>query len=99
MIATVAPLIAELEQWAERHGPLIVGLAGAGQMGTDILVQISLMRGLRVGAMSDIRPSCVFEAAQLAELKSEDIVSAASAPAIDRTIGQGKVALVEEAAL
>lgn len=99
MIATVSPLTAELERRADRHGPITVGLAGAGQMGTDILVQISLMRGLRVGAISDIRPECVFKAARLIGLNGEDIVSAGSPAAIDTAIEQGKLALVEDAAL
>jgi len=99
MIATVAPLVAELETWAERHGPITIGLAGAGQMGTDILVQIKMMRGLRVGAISDIRPECVFEAAKLVGLQPQDIVRAASASSIDRAIEQGKLAFVEDAGI
>jgi predicted homoserine dehydrogenase-like protein len=99
MIATVSPLTAELETWAERHGLITIGLAGAGQMGTDILVQVSLMRGLRVGAISDIEPERVFEAARLAGLDRQKIVSASSPAAIDNAIEQGKLALVEDAAL
>lgn len=99
MIATVAPLLAEIEHRMERHGPITIGLAGAGQMGTDILVQISLMRGLRIGAISDIRPECVFEAAKMVGLGTQDIAKASSASAIDGAIEGGRLALAEEASL
>jgi predicted homoserine dehydrogenase-like protein len=36
-------MAAELAAHAEARGPVTVGLAGAGQMGTDIVVQIGLM--------------------------------------------------------
>jgi predicted homoserine dehydrogenase-like protein len=99
MIATVAPLLAEIERWVERNGPITIGLAGAGQMGTDILVQVSLMRGLRIGAIADIRPECVFEAARMAGLGAQDMVTAASASAIDGAIEDGRLALAEDASL
>ena len=48
--ATRMPL-AEALDWRERHGrPVRVGVIGAGQMGTDLLVQIALMPGLEVVA-------------------------------------------------
>ena len=47
---------AELAAHAERHGPVTIGLAGAGQMGTDIVVQAALMRGIRIGAIAASRP-------------------------------------------
>jgi predicted homoserine dehydrogenase-like protein len=99
MIATVAPLLAELEAWVDGHGPIAIGLAGAGQMGTDILVQISLMPGLKVGAIADIRPECVFEAARLIGLDPKDIVKASSSSAIDGAIEAGRLALAEDASL
>ena len=37
---------AELLQRAEAQGPITIGLAGAGQMGTDIVVQVALMIGV-----------------------------------------------------
>ena len=43
-------LSAELHDHVDRHGPITIGLAGAGQMGTDIVVQVALMYGLRIGA-------------------------------------------------
>ena len=53
---------AELAAHAERHGPITIGLAGAGQMGTDIVVQAALMRGIRIGAIAASRPTRPMEA-------------------------------------
>ena len=56
MIANVSALVTELKLRAESGRPVTVGLAGTGQMGTDIVVQLSLMPGLLLGAISEIDP-------------------------------------------
>ncbi|HYM98260.1 MAG TPA: homoserine dehydrogenase, partial [Aestuariivirgaceae bacterium] len=98
MIATVSPLLAELAQWSEQHGPITIGLAGAGQMGTDIIVQASLLPGLRIGAVAELRRDCIFEAAALAGFRQEDLEAAASASDIDRAIENGRLAFTDDAA-
>jgi predicted homoserine dehydrogenase-like protein len=87
---------AELVERAKTQGPVTIGLAGAGQMGTDIVVQISLMPGLRIGAISEVRPQAAIDAALLAGHDRADIVSAASAADIDRAIEAGKIAVTED---
>jgi predicted homoserine dehydrogenase-like protein len=87
---------AELLQRAEQKGPITVGLAGAGQMGTDIVVQVALMPGMRIGAISEIRPEAAIDAALLAGHERSDIMVANSAGAIDRAIEAGKVAVTED---
>ena len=37
---TVSPLVGDLLRRAEARGPVTIGLAGAGQMGTDIVVHV-----------------------------------------------------------
>ena len=54
-------LAAELAERASRGAPITVGLAGAGPMGADIVVQVSLMAGIRIGAISEVRPQRAFE--------------------------------------
>ncbi|MER9404227.1 homoserine dehydrogenase [Mesorhizobium caraganae] len=87
---------AELLQRAEAQGPITVGLAGAGQMGTDIVVQVALMPGMRIGAISEVRPQAAIDAALLAGHDRSDIVQAANASAIDRAIEAGKIAVTED---
>ncbi|CCV08975.1 putative oxidoreductase [Mesorhizobium metallidurans STM 2683] len=87
---------AELLQRAEKQGPITIGLAGAGQMGTDIVVQVALMPGMRIGAISEVRPQAAIDAALLAGHDRSDIVQAANAAAIDRAIEAGKIAVTED---
>ena len=87
---------AELLQRAEKHGPITIGLAGAGQMGTDIVVQVALMPGMRIGAISEVRPQAAIDAALLAGHDRSDIVQAPNASAIDRAIEAGKIAVTED---
>jgi predicted homoserine dehydrogenase-like protein len=86
----------ELVERAKTHGPVTIGLAGAGQMGTDIVVQTSLMPGLRIGAISEVRPQAAVDAALLAGHDRTSIVSAAKASDIDRAIEAGKIAITED---
>ncbi|MDX8479928.1 homoserine dehydrogenase [Mesorhizobium sp. VK24D] len=87
---------AELLQRAEKQGPITIGLAGAGQMGTDIVVQVALMPGMRIGAISEVRPQAAIDAALLAGHDRSDIVQAPNAAAIDRAIEAGKIAVTED---
>jgi len=87
---------AELLQRAEAQGPITIGLAGAGQMGTDIVVQVALMPGMRIGAISEVRPQAAIDAALMAGHDRSDIVQAANASAIDRAIEAGKIAVTED---
>ncbi|ESX52178.1 homoserine dehydrogenase [Mesorhizobium sp. M1148] len=87
---------AELLQRAEAQGPITIGLAGAGQMGTDIVVQVALMPGMRIGAISEVRPQAAIDAALLAGHDRSGIVQAANASAIDRAIEAGKIAVTED---
>jgi predicted homoserine dehydrogenase-like protein len=87
---------AELVQRAETQGPITIGLAGAGQMGTDIVVQVALMPGMRIGAISEVRPQAAIDAALLAGHDRADIVMAPSAAAIDRATEAGKIAVTED---
>ncbi len=80
---------------AEEKGPVTIGLAGAGQMGTDIVVQVSLMPGIRIGAISEIRPDGAVEALKIAGYDENDFAYASNANEIDAVIEAGKVAITE----
>jgi predicted homoserine dehydrogenase-like protein len=93
------PLIgaaAEIAAYVERHGPITIGLAGAGQMGTDIVVEAALMPGVRIGAVSEVRPQAAIDAALMAGHARDDVVSAGTAFAVERAIKAGKIAIVED---
>jgi predicted homoserine dehydrogenase-like protein len=93
MIAGVSPLVAELKARAEAGRPVTIGLAGCGQMGTDIVVQLNRMPGLRLGAVAEMRPPQALAATTLAGFPDEATVHADSAAEIDATIERGRVAI------
>jgi predicted homoserine dehydrogenase-like protein len=96
MIANVSVLVSELKARAEAGKPVTIGLAGAGQMGTDIIVQLSLMPGLRLGAVSEGNMPRAVDAALLAGYPRENIVMAKTTADIDRAIESGKLAIVDD---
>jgi predicted homoserine dehydrogenase-like protein len=98
MIANVSALVTELKARVEAGNPVTIGLAGAGQMGTDIIVQLSFMPGLRLGAVSEVRTDRVRNAALLAGHHADHIVLAKTASDIDRAIEQGKLAITDDLA-
>jgi predicted homoserine dehydrogenase-like protein len=98
MIANVSALVTELKARAEAGRPVTIGLAGAGQMGTDIIVQLSLMPGLVLGAVSEIDAPRAIAAALLAGHARENIVVARSLSDIDGAIAGGKLAITDDLA-
>ena len=85
---------ADLAERTDRLGPITVGLVGAGQMGTDLIVQIALMQGMRVGAIAvRAQRQNAIDAVLLAGHSRADLVEASSASAVDRTIDSGRIAL------
>jgi len=96
MIASVSPLVAELKARAAAGKPVTVGLAGCGQMGTDIVVQLQRMPGLRLGAVAEMRPPQARLAAKLAGFDSEATIDAGNAAAIDSAIEGGKLAITSD---
>jgi predicted homoserine dehydrogenase-like protein len=65
-------------------------------MGTDIVVQVALMSGLRIGGVFERRPGAARSAALMAGHAQENIIEASSASAIARAIEQGKIAITED---
>ena len=96
MIHTVSPLVAQLKAREAQGRPVTVGLAGAGQMGTDMVVQLALMPGLRLGAISEIDVPRAIDAALLAGHERGNVVEARTASAIDAAIEAGKLAITQD---
>ena len=83
MIAGVSPLVSELKARAEAGRPVTIGLAGCGQMGTDIMVQLNRMPGLRLGAVAEMRPPQARAAAAMAGFTEDHTTYADTPAAID----------------
>lgn len=89
-------LAAELMAYAEANGEVIVGLAGAGQMGTDMVVQLGLIPGVRLGALSEVNLDAARAALAMAGWSEDRIAKAGTANDIDRAVESGHVALTED---
>lgn len=87
---------AALARRADQHGPVTIGLAGAGQMGTDIVVAVRLMTGVRIGAISEVRGQAALDAALLAGHDRDTVVTAKSAADIDSAIERGRIAVTDD---
>lgn len=66
-------------------------------MGTDIVVQIARMEGLRLGAICEVNRTSAVQALRMAGREEPDIVDANSPNRIDRAIEGGKVAITADA--
>ena len=99
MIAGVSPLVAELKARAEAGRPVTIGLAGCGQMGTDIVVQLNRMPGLRLGAVAEMRPPQARAAAAMAGFTEDHTIYAETPAAIDAAIEKGQIAITSDPAV
>ena len=73
--------------------PVRVGLIGAGQMGTDIIVQTDLMAGIEVVAAADAIPENVFAARRIAGNGGRAPEMADDARAVERIVARGRLAV------
>ena len=70
-----------------------IGLIGAGQMGTDIIVQTGLMRGIEVVAAADAVPESVFAACRIAGNGARAPEMADDVAATTALINRGRLAV------
>src|ERR1700693_5238200 len=86
--------IAEALERRQREGrPVRVGLIGAGQMGTDIIVQTALMQGIEVVAAADAIADNVVAARAIAGDGARTPEFAAGAAATASAIARGRLAV------
>ena len=86
--------LAEALDRRRREGrPVRVGLIGAGQMGTDIIVQTSLMTGIEVVAAADAVPENVTAACKVAGGGARTPEAVDDAAGADRAVTRGRLAV------
>lgn len=92
--------LAEALELRERQGrPVRVGVIGAGQMGTDLLVQIALMPGIEVVAHCDSRPERIAAGCEVAGARCRRAETVATAAELSQAIGRGRIGAVSSADL
>ena len=99
MPTNVAPtgLARDLANRAATGQPIRIGLIGAGEMGTDIVTRASLMAGIEVAAIADVRPGAGHEAVRIARREDGHATDAASTDALNAVIEAGRVAIADRA--
>ncbi|TBW41230.1 homoserine dehydrogenase [Siculibacillus lacustris] len=97
---TPTGLAAELAARADSGRPIRIGLVGVGEMGTDIVTQVSLMKGLAVAviAVRDPAKRHAEQAFRIAGLDPARVVHAETASAIARAVEAGNTAVTTDVA-
>ncbi|WP_163270089.1 NAD(P)H-dependent oxidoreductase [Chelativorans alearense] len=90
-------LARDLARRAEEGRPVRIGVIGCGEMGTDIVTQVALMRGIEVAAIADRRYVNAEAAIRTAGRAPESAMRAASVGAMADAIRAGRTAIVGDA--
>lgn len=98
MASNVSPtgLARELEARAGEGSPIRIGLIGCGEMGTDIVTRASLMSGIEVAAISDIRTDNAVKAVDVAFQEQGHSKTVSSTTELNAAIENGKIGIVED---
>lgn len=84
----------------ERAGtPISVGLVGAGQMGTGLVSQVALMKGMDVTAIADIAIDRARHALVAAGVPADQIVTADDPATADEALRSGRRVITRQASL
>ncbi len=84
-----------LAQRAETENPVRVGLVGAGEMGTDIVTQVWLMRGIEISVLAVLRAEHARKAIEIAGGTADSAMVCESAKAVAKVVESGRIAIVE----
>ena len=86
-------LARDLKARADAGRPIRIGVIGSGEMGTDLVTQGALMRGIEISAIATRRPHTAREAMVIA-YGDEDHAAEADSPAqVSAAIEAGKIAI------
>jgi predicted homoserine dehydrogenase-like protein len=85
----------ELEERAISGNPVRIGLIGTGQMGTDVVAETKMMKGIRVVATADIDVNRAIAAYQIAKIE-EEVVVAETPEQADAAVEAGKLVAVRD---
>jgi predicted homoserine dehydrogenase-like protein len=98
MVANVSSLVADLKARAASGKPVTVGVAGLGQMGTDLIVQLNRMPGLRLGAIAVRDIGRAIDVAVANGYPRDVLVEAKQASAINAAIEYGLLPVTDDLA-
>ncbi|PKP76009.1 MAG: homoserine dehydrogenase [Alphaproteobacteria bacterium HGW-Alphaproteobacteria-6] len=88
-------LARDLAGRADGGKPIRIGLVGAGEMGTDIVSRVAHMRGIEIGAISELKPGAAAKSVEIAYGSTDRVQAVATADAANAAMEQGKVAITD----
>ena len=88
-------LAKDLAARAETGKPVRIGLVGAGEMGTDIVSRVAHMRGIEIGAISELNPQAAGRSVSIAYGDSDRAVATDSTDALNAAIESGRIATTQ----
>lgn len=86
-------LARELAQRADEERPVRIGVIGSGEMGTDLVTQCMLMKGVELVAMSTRRPHTAKRAVEIAYGDAHRFAESDSASKVSAAIETGRLAV------
>ncbi len=86
-------LARDLKQRHDSGKPIRVGVIGSGEMGTDLVTQGMLMRGIEISAIATRRPHTALEATAIAYGDTSHAVEADTDSRVTAAIEAGKLAI------
>jgi predicted homoserine dehydrogenase-like protein len=92
-------LAKDLAARADRGKPIRIGLVGAGEMGTDIVSRVAHMRGIEIGAISELNPTAAAKSVEIAYGDASRAVKAVSSDAANTAMESGKIAVTDNVSL
>lgn len=92
-------LARDLAQLAEREKPVRVGVIGSGEMGTDLVTQFMLMRGMDLAAIATRRPHTAMDAMVIAYGDKSHGREVSTRSAMSEAIDLGLCAITNDPAL
>jgi len=90
-------LAADLLKREEAGRPILIGIIGCGEMGTDLVTQVARMKGLRIAAIADRRGHGAREAIRIAGYEASHGVMVDGLPAMNRAIEAKRIAITDDA--
>ena len=89
-------LAKDLAARAETGKPIRIGLVGAGEMGTDIVSRVAHMRGIEIGAISELNPQAAGRSVTIAYGDPDRAVATDSTDALNAAIESGRIAMTQK---
>jgi len=88
-------LAKDLVARAETGKPVRIGLVGAGEMGTDIVSRVAHMRGIEIGAISELNPQTAGRSVTIAYGDPDRAVATDTTDALNAAIESGRIATTQ----